>query len=262
MPKIASQTIEATLRTFSFPHPIYRFHYLSNTMANNVRASLATSGPANPWKAQALQHLNFVREIARWVRFRRILTLCGVPTPKLEVITAVRDLIGLILSSIFENHLRLVASPEQLTMDKCRAALLGPKMFSTLLDWFDLELKAFCGVDVYKTPFPRTRGWNIYENRFARVLLYRFEALHGLPDVLRQFLGHEIPALVNRNVGSSKPYAEQYGSIKERLKLPSDFVASLYNGKMMRHFYSDEERRHLQNKWAENPVGEMTQALH
>jgi len=124
-------------------------------------------------------------------------------------------------------------------------------MFTTLKDWFDLELKPFTGIDVYKTQFPHDRGYAIYENRFARVLVYRFEALHNLAEFLGEFMRCKINSLANRNLGASKPYAEQYRSVKESLRLPAGFVTDLYGCKMMRHFYSDQERLGWEKKWAE-----------
>ena len=119
MPKIGSQTIEATLRQCSVPHPIYRFHYLSRTMAQNVRNTLAASEPSQAWKRRAREQLNLTCEFSRLIRFRKWLRLCGFPIPKLDVISGVRDLVGLVLASLFENYLRIGPSVECLTTDKC-----------------------------------------------------------------------------------------------------------------------------------------------
>jgi hypothetical protein len=138
-----------------------------------------------------------------------------------------------------------------MSTERCRDVLLHPKTFKTLKDWFDLELRPFIGLDVFRTPFPREQGYAMYETRFARVLVYRFEALHELASILTKFVGMEIPALVNSNVGESKEYAQQYRLVKENLRLPPDFVTSLYSSKLMRQFYSNEERLRWQARWAE-----------
>ncbi len=251
MPKIGSQTIEATLRQCSFPHPIQRLHYLSQAMAGTIRHGLSSTQADQTWKRDAEQQLDQTEEICRVIRKRRVLRLRGLNIPKLEVITGVRDLIGLVLASIFENYLYFAPTPERMTTNKCREALLHPKTFNTLRDWFDLELKSFLEIDVYKTNFPHDEGYAIYENRFARVLVYRFEDVDNLPVLLEEFLGCEVPALVNCNLGESKQYAEQYRFVKEHLRLPGDFLASLYACKMMRHFYSTEERQRLLDRWAD-----------
>lgn len=261
MPKIGSQTVEATLRQCWFPHPIYRFHYLSRAFAKTLRHGLSSPAPDPTWKRDAQQQLDWIREMSRIVRLRRFLCLCGWRIPKLEVITAVRELISLVLASIFENYLYFAPTLDAMTVDACRQALLHPKTFETLRNWFDLELKSFLGIDVFRSRFQYRNGYAIYENRFARVLLYRFETLRQLPVLLKEFLACDIPGLVNCNVGDSKPYADQYRFVKEHLRLPPDFVAGLYDDKMMRHFYSDEERARWRARRAEPESEEKSPLL-
>lgn len=251
MPKVGSQTIEATLRRSSFPHPVFRFHYLSEAFAKTLRNGLGSVMPDPAWKRQARVQLEQLQDMSRVVRLRRTLIACGFRIPKLEVITGVRELVSLVLASIFENHLYFAPHLEFLNQSACREVLLHPKTFKTLRDWFDLELKAFLGIDVFRYRFPWKDGCAIYENRFARVLVYRFDALPHLSGVLQSFLGCEIPALSNRNLGTSKAYAQRYESIRRRLRLPADFVSSLYQCSMMQHFFSAEERRRFQIRWAE-----------
>jgi hypothetical protein len=251
MPKIGSQTIEATLRQCAVPWPILRFHYLSSTFATTLRHGLTSPQADTAWKQNAQLQLNSLREKARTMRWRRVLCYCGFRFPKLYVITGVRELIGLVLASIFENYAYFAPKIEEMTVEKCRDALMHPKTFKTLRDWFDLELKPFTGVNVFGSPFPYEHGYAIYENRFARVLVYRFESMNQLPALLSQFLHLEIPALVNSNLGGSKQYADQYRSVRDQLTLPSEFVSELYDTRMMRHFYSDAERRQFLAKWTE-----------
>lgn len=251
MPKIGSQTIEATLREYSFPHPVYRFHYLSRAFAATLRRGLASATPDSAWKTEARQQLVSLREMSRLVRLRRVLRRCGFRVPKLEVITGVRELISLVLASIFENYLYFAPTLEALNVETCRQALLHPKTFKTLRDWFDYELKSFLGIDVFRTSFPGERGYAIYENRFARVLLYRFETLHRLPRLLTDFLAWEIPDLLASNVGESKSYGERYRFVREHLRLHAGFVDALYQGRMMQQFYSAPERQQWRARWAE-----------
>jgi len=261
MPKVGSQTIEATLRQCSVPDQILRFHYLSNAMASNAKGGLDSDVPDKAWKQKARPQLELSEKIARAIRLRKILSRCGFNIPKLQVITGVRELIGLVLASIFENYLYFAPDLESMTVETCRDVLLRPRMFIALRDWFNLELKSFIGIDVYQRAFPREKGFAIYENRFARALVYRFEALPNLPAMLLEFLNLQAPELTNRNVGASKQYGDRYRSVKEQLRLPRDFVTSLYDCQMMRHFYSIEEREHWRAKWSQ-PVGAPIQTIH
>ena len=250
MPKIGSQTIEATLQRSDFPAPVLRFHYLSSAFADTLRHGLVSGQPDAQWKHNARLQLNFIRKVSSSIRWRQRLCRCGFRIPKVEIITGVRDLLSLMLASIFENYTYFASDITTMTVEKCRQALLHPKTFRTTKDWFDLELKAFTGIDVFQTRFPFEKNHAIYENRFARVLVYRYESLTALPTLLSRFLNWNIPELVNCNVSDSKEYSDQYRLVKGELSLPPAFVKSVCNFKLMRHFYSASEREQLQARRA------------
>ena len=96
------------------------------------------------------------------------------------MITAAREVIGGALSTIFENHRLFVPQLDGLTHEKCTEILQRPKLCPQLQEWFDVELKPAIGVDVYSSLFPVSDGYATYSNRFARVLVYRFEKLPNL----------------------------------------------------------------------------------
>lgn len=253
MPKTGSQTVEATLQACSLPHRIFRFHYLGPTMQSSSQEFIDSGQTSPAWKREAKFQLDLAATLRQTIRRRRWLRWCGFPVPKLEVITGVRDLIGLALSSIFQNWSCFAPDPAGLTVERCRELLLRPNMFAGLDSWFEHELGHFLGVDVYRTAFPREKGYQVYETRQARVLVYRLEVLPRLPQVLREFLGCEVPELVKRNCGSEKAYGELYRSVKVRLTLPAPFVAARYHTRLMRHFFSETERREFERQWSEQP---------
>ena len=138
---------------------------------------------------------------------------------------------------------------------------MRPLMFTALDHWFDQELKRAVGLDVYRTAFPYQKGYAIYENQQARVLLYRLEALSKLPNMIHQFLGCDVPAVVQRNVASTKRYANQYAFVRQHLRLPSDFVAERFRTKIMEHFYSSGERQRFASQWMETSSEPRAHAL-
>jgi hypothetical protein len=235
MPKAGSQTIEATLKHCFLPHQIHRFHFLRSALAE-------------PW---ASQQMEFMSKMSRALRVRKLLRACGLTIPKIEVITGLREPIGAMLSAVFENYYHFFSQGEPVKVSKYRDILLKPDAMNLVQQWFDCELKPFTGIDVFKKPFPWDQGYAIYENRFSRLLLYRYEALGKVSDILREFLSCDVPAVINRNLSSSKEYSEAYRQVKEHLRLPADWVAKQCNSRMMRHFYSEQERQDLQLKWAQ-----------
>jgi len=82
-------------------------------------------------------------------------------------------------------------------------------------------------------------------------LVYRYEAIERLPRILGEFLDWEVPGVITRNVGSAKGYRSAYEGVRKQMRMPIDFVTNQCNSKMMRHFYSESERRKLIERWAE-----------
>jgi len=251
MPKTGSQTVEATLQRCCLPHQIFRVHYLTPASGSQVRKAVKSHKSDPAWKQLATQQLDTAEMLRRTIRYRRFLRCCGMPLPREEVITGVRELIGLVLSSIFQNHTFFAREPGELTPELCRDALQRPAMFTGLEQWFDQELKVSCGIDVYAKPFPRKQGYAVYENRHARVLVYRLEALALLPRMLREFLGSRVTEVMQRNVAKEKDYAGQYAFVRERLRLPASFVEAKYRTRIMTHFYSNRERKAFALRWSE-----------
>jgi hypothetical protein len=263
MPKTGSQTVEATLQRCGLPHCVLRFHYLGSEFSALVQDSMRSEKTSDSWKLGAARQLEAAARLSRLIRCRNLLRSCGIPVPKLEVITAVREVISLALASIFENAALFAPGGGQLTTEICREALLRPRMFTGIDNWFDWELKKSLGIDVYRTAFPRHKGYTIYENHHARVLLYRMEAIEQLPRALHVFLGCPLPEMANRNLGRGKPYASQYSSVREHLRLPPTFVAERYETQLMRHFYTNQERKALTSRWSEAPcAGEANPRAH
>jgi hypothetical protein len=250
MPKVGSQTIEWTLRRSGFPYPVWRFHFLSPTIADNLRRALRRPAVSETWKRDALGQLRIMRQLSVALRVRRMLTACGVRIPKVEAISAVREPLGLGLSSIFQNLSFMFAERKEVTAELCAQELQRPLVLKHLQEWFNLELKPYLGVDVFAKEFPRDQGYAIYENRFARVLVYRYEALPALPQMLRDFLQLDSVQVISRNIGAEKPYGEVYRRLQREVRLPREFVNAHCSSRMMRHFYSEEERRRFCERWS------------
>jgi hypothetical protein len=56
--------------------------------------------------------------------------------------------------------------------------------------------------------------------------------------------------LLRENVGADKDYGKLYREVADTIRLPNEFVSRLCDCKYVRHFYSDEERRLMRQKWA------------
>jgi hypothetical protein len=249
MPKTGSQTIEGTLQRCQLPHRVLRFHYLSREMADEIRRGPASNFAPDNWQDMVGPQLAFMERMSRLLFWRKWLRRCGVPIPKVQIIAAVRDPVGLALSSVFENHQYFFQNLHEATLDDFVSVLSRPRLYR-FQDWFDLELNALTGLRLYQKSFPHETGYAIYENSFARALIYRFDALPKLRVMLRELLGCEVPDMIIRNRGTAKAYGDLYSWAKANVRLPAEFVAAQLNSRMIRHFYSPEERAEFQRQWS------------
>ena len=122
---------------------------------------------------------------------------------------------------------------------------------SAATGWFDDELKEMFGVDVYARPFPADRGWDVYENDRARVLLIRQENLDALADALGALCRVEPSSfdVVPCNIGEDKAYAQQYGIVKKTLRLSEQELDSIYSLPYVRHLYTSKEIEGFKMRW-------------
>jgi hypothetical protein len=250
-PKAGSQTVEATLRQAGWPGELFRVHYLSQSWASWAEATLRTAEEAPDYHRNLLSQLSVAQRLRGILRARSFLRRCGVDIPKIQVISAVREPIGLLLSSLFENHQLFFPSLESVTAPRCAELVTTHPQLARLQSWFDMELKPLTGVNVFRSRFPNQDGFAIYENRCARVLVYRFESLGRIGHILETFLGRKLGEVIDANVSSRKEYAPTYAAIKASARFPSAFTREVCHSKMMRHFYSAEERNQLESRWSQ-----------
>lgn len=249
MPKVGSQTIEATLQRSGWRHALFRLHFLSREYARPLEAGLRAPDATETWRGHVREQLQLSHRLRKVLALRKCLHRVWPGLPKVQVITAVREPIGLCLASTFENYYDKFREDGQAAIDYCRYVLTSPETLKYVENWFDFELTPFLGLDVYQQPFPKEQGYTVCENSFARVLVYRFEALGSLKPMLSSFLGYDVGEVVSRNLSRSKAYREDYEWAKQRLRFPAEFVARTCQSKLMQHFYSAEERRAFELRW-------------
>ena len=118
------------------------------------------------------------------------------------------------------------------------------------LDWFDDEMKATTGMDVYSQPFPTDEGHVTLEAEPFRLLVMR----HDLPDeskqqCIRNFLSDDSFQLSRHNEASAKSYSESYKSFIKRITIPESYAERMLGSKYAKHFYSEQEREELFARW-------------
>ncbi len=234
MGKVGSTTVEATLRAPHIKHTIYNVHFMTRSGLARADTYYARAN------AEADLHVQAGRVLQQRLDRRR-----GPPRPPWKIITLARDPIDRDISGFFQN-MHLDAPGKTFTEAEMLARLRThfaeyDEATDFACTWFDQELRARFGADVFSAPFDAARGYQIIKTPAADILVLRLEDLRQvLPVALRDFLGTDRPfEIVSANVGDDKAYKDLYRKVKTKLDLSLDTVASVYQTRYARHFYHD-----------------------
>lgn len=244
MGKVGSKTVEATLKQLGLPNRIYHAHFLSWSGIEEVERYYAACG-----QPRRLDHSRKIREF-----------LDNNPTLRCKVITLVRDWAGRELSNLFEKMEVLLPdaveeTPPEKAFHLAEAYLENSFASFNVADdnactWFDKELKDVFGFDIFSVPFDAQRGYQIYSTARADILCIRLEDLSRVYQAaFRDFLGVSVPQLVIDNEGSDKQSREIYQQIKQQFRVPESVLGPIYQSRLMRHFYTEDEIARFKAKW-------------
>ncbi|MBD3391257.1 MAG: methyltransferase domain-containing protein [Chitinivibrionales bacterium] len=233
MGKVGSSSLLESLKSHGVS-PVYRVHYL--TPHGLADAQRANAGAVLPHIAQS-RELRAVLE-DRPERF------------EWKIISLVREPVGRNVSALFQNlEKRLGCAPDEAfsggpgRVRELAQRFLNEYNHDIPLSWFDNEMKATFGIDVYAQEFPITRGYTIIAGSRADLLLLRLEDLDRCANnAVEKFLGIRDFSLSRANTGASKNYAGVYRQVKKNLVLPQDYLDRMYGSKYARHFYTSQER--------------------
>lgn len=116
--------------------------------------------------------------------------------------------------------------------------------------WFEEELKALTGIDIYRHPFDRERGYSWIKEDGIEILLLKMERMNDNVGIIGEFVGKPDIKLVNDNVGAAKQYQYIYEELKKRIKIPVELIKQQYQGNSrVDHFYTEEEKKAYMQKW-------------
>jgi hypothetical protein len=189
------------------------------------------------------------------------------------VITLVRDPIARNLSSFFRGIQKYALEYRRATNEDFRKAFEknfkhgGRDLHRLGLRWFDEEIKALYGIDVYKDPY--TTLWNkkdefensprwfppyrVYQNKKTNVelLILRTEDLTKYSAVaFKYFMNLDNVVVYPANTTAEKNIiGEIYTKFLKEPKLSPKFVERMYRSKLAKEFYSPEELESFTKKW-------------
>ena len=183
------------------------------------------------------------------------------PDRDMRLTSVVRDPVAINLSSFFYNFgprnpgLDIHDITDAEVIDR----LLAGEAFSYRsyhLDWFDIEVSAQAGIDVYsKGSFPIASGFEVYTGqrglRRTDLLVFRLEDMARVAaSALAEFYGRSECVVTRENTADEQPYADRYKQFLCDSPLPAEWVAWQLNSNYAKFFYSDDERVEFAKKWS------------
>jgi hypothetical protein len=215
--------------------PVYHLHYLNDADQFAAWAKQNLRDYSRAWKMVALsKQLKSEIDLGTAPRYH-LISLVRAPVPR-NLSTYFHH-----IDSYFPNFVARVQA-DTLSFDELADYFLHNFDEHTPEHWFDRQVRDVFGLDVYAQPFPHERGYQIYENAKARLLVIRLEDLNRVAaPAMREFLAIPDFRLVPANSGENRTYGALYKQFLASLTLPPSYIATTNGTTYARHFYSDRE---------------------
>jgi hypothetical protein len=118
------------------------------------------------------------------------------------------------------------------------------------LDWYETEMQASLGIDIYAHQSPRDTGYTQFTHPPYEVLLLKTE-MDDLQkaQLVGAFCGLQNFSITRRNTGDSKDYGDVYKAFKQQLIVPAERLDEIYESRYARHVYTSAEIAMLRSRW-------------
>ncbi len=119
------------------------------------------------------------------------------------------------------------------------------------INWFDMEIKKYIGIDIYDYPFDAENKFQIIEKENVRLLLVRTDATDEkkIASILK-FSRTKISAIPRLNAAKHKYYKEDYDQFIKTNSFSKSYIYKLLDTKYVQHFFSKQEIDLLIKKWS------------
>ncbi|MFT4252255.1 MAG: putative capsular polysaccharide synthesis family protein [Caulobacter sp.] len=235
--RTGSQALVSAFSAVS-PHPVTHLHFLGMASLEQRRAAFEARGEPLPPMLRAA------------FATRALMT---DPAQRFRIVSCIRDPIARQVSHLFKFPEIAMADGVDVLSEPDRAADWMVENFfrRSPLTWFDDHICDPFGIDLFATPFDRTRRDLRFEREGLKLVVVRMEdpadlrerALGWLTDRPRVEIVH-----VDPSVGAD--YAWAFKAFRDSFVAPPSLIDRIYGSRMMRHFYDDEERRAMAARWS------------
>lgn len=252
MGKVGSSTIVNSLQRLPVDYHIHQVHVLTHDWIEKVHRQYmhASAVQGRPIIEPHILSSMYVREKLD----------CPAPADKWKVISLVRDPIARNISCFFQAfHIYFPEYGKHLEdggLDTGTLLKVFHEKFQeheTPLIWFETHMEPVFGIDVYAEPFAKEKGFRIYRNDHAELLVLRMEDIDLCArEAFREFLGIEDFVVAPKNITGNKGYSSLYGKFKEEVVISHEMLDHMYASRYMRHFYTEKEIQAFRRRWSDD----------
>jgi hypothetical protein len=245
MGKVGSSTVCKSLKSIDLPNLIFQIHFLNPDNLSRVLNRYQQKGIPVP------RHIDYGKIL---------LDQYGKTGGRQwKIITIVRDLIAVKISSFFENLNLYInyygdltfANGDVNTAVAVKALQDQLSNFDESIDyictWFDKEIKQMLKLDVFDYPFDHEKGYTIIRGGDKDLLILKAELLNTtFHESISTFLNIDYPfELKNANISEKKYYSAAIKQVRNDLVIPEDTLNKINSSKYMRHFYPVKPERNV-----------------
>lgn len=245
MGKVGLSTVYETIKSLNLNYAVYHLHWLSQ---DGIKRAFKYF--KNTESGKVPMHIRRSSILQKYIDFNH---------DKLKIISITREPISRFISDFFQNiHYNYPSLITEGQLDNNIINKLLFEKFETLdlnndytLNWFDDEFLKSYNVDIYSYPFDKDLGYTIIKNNNIEILIIRMEDINkNLNIALKEFLnvGYDI-MIINTNIGNEKEFAHNQNFLKTNLKIPKCILESILETKYFKHFYNDEAKQKVIEKW-------------
>ncbi|WP_413167435.1 putative capsular polysaccharide synthesis family protein [Capilliphycus salinus ALCB114379] len=251
MGKVGSESIVFSLKRLGIPNDIYHIHVL---YPENLKLSIQQRQALNLPLTLQMEHSQALREY-----------LDRGGAEKLRVITAVREPVSQLISSIFQNiqdeHPDFIDAEGNWKLNPIKDFVVRSVLNYDNrakwqnCNWFDYEFKPALNLDVYQEEFNKRDGYAVLETEGVKVLILQLENSKNWGEIISDFLElKDKLEMVKVNDSEHKAYREAYQKIREEITLPESVLANIYSSQYCQHFYTEEMIDRFIKRWSSSTV--------
>jgi Putative capsular polysaccharide synthesis protein/Sulfotransferase family len=250
MGKVGSRSIVDSLRAVKLNRPVYHVHFLNQ---DNIQ------------KADQMLHAIYGSHynVNRWCLYESrfvIKHFLHQRAKHLKIISLVREPVGRNISSFFHNIDKFIpncaALYEEGKIDIGGITQRFLQQFhehSFPLTWFDQEMKSVFGIDVFSANVVRSEEQRVFTYKHGELdlLVMKTEDIDDVAQkALQEFLQIKDFRLKQSNISRDKYYNRVYDDFVKLVKLPEEYLTSMFESKYAKYFYTSKEIELFRTRWA------------